>query len=403
MGGPERLGPVAHRVVVKLAKADARRALVRQHFAPCATQMEAFERLRCVQFDPIAPVGCNHDLVLQARVPGYKIGDWEKTAYKDRLIYDGWDKQACLVPMEGWPLRRIIHTIHAPKFRGMLDEYAEGAAAILKNLEDRGPLMPKDCDFQERRAEWKSHWYSPNVTKRLFRALWHTGTVMTAGRKSGQHLYDLTERIVPARLYAQPAPEDLEARRRLMLERHRSVGLIRPSASAEMWSYQILYYVRRDLIKQLLETDEILPVDVDGIGANVTREFLALLDLPPMEPRVVFVAPLDQIMWDRKLLQLLFDFEYAWEIYVPEAKRKWGYYVLPVLFGDRFVAKAEFWCRNRVLEIRNWHWEPGEVPAGFWPEFERALRAFMDYCSATGVQAGPGIDEKVRKIAASSY
>src|SRR5689334_6830596 len=83
---------------VKLSKADARRALLRRHFAPCASQMEAFERLRSIQFDPIAPVGCNHDLVLQARVDGYKIGDWEKVAYDERRVYDGWDKQACLIP-----------------------------------------------------------------------------------------------------------------------------------------------------------------------------------------------------------------------------------------------------------------------------------------------------------------
>lgn len=363
--------------------------------------MDAFARLRSIQFDPISSAGCNHDLVLQARVPGYRIDDWAKTAYEERLIYDGWDKQASLIPFEGWPLRRFIHTLHERHFRKLFDEYPEAVTAILKNLEDRGPLMPKECDFQERRADWKSHWYSPNVTKRVLRGLWHTGRVMTAGRRKGQHLYDLTERIVPAHLYSQPLLDIEEARRGLMLERHRAVGMIRPSASAEMWSYTVLYYTRKELINQLLEAGEIVPVEVDGIKANATPEFLSLLDSLPREPRVVFVAPLDQVMWDRKMLQLLFDFEYAWEIYVPEAKRRWGYYVLPVLFGDSFAARVEFYCRGGVLEIRNWHWELASPPPAFFVELESSLRSFADYCSATSIQVASHVDPKVRDIASS--
>lgn len=363
--------------------------------------MDAFERLRSIQFDPIAPVGCNHDLVLQARVPGYQVGDWEKTAYEDRLIYDGWDKQASLVPFAGWPVRRIISAIYAQQFQNVLDEYPEGTAAILQNLEERGPLMPKECEFQETRAEWRSHWSSANVTKRLLRALWHIGLVMTAGRRNGQHLYDLTERVVPQDLFTQPLLADQEARRQLMLDRHRAVGMIRPSASAEMWSYAVLMKVRHELIKALVESGEVVPVEVEGMKTHATPEFLGLLDAPSPEPRVVFVAPLDQILWDRKLLQLLFGFDYSWEIYVPEAKRRWGYYVLPVLFGDTFVARAEFWRRNGLLELRSWLWEAENPPPAFFPELERALRAFMHYCSATQIHADPSVDPKIRDLATS--
>ncbi|MES1147216.1 MAG: crosslink repair DNA glycosylase YcaQ family protein, partial [bacterium] len=91
-----------------LRKADVRRALVNYHFTP-NTLRGTFEKLKSVQYDPLAPIGCNHDLVLQARVPGYKVGDWQKLAYEERFIYDGWDKQACLVLMDSWPVRRIFH------------------------------------------------------------------------------------------------------------------------------------------------------------------------------------------------------------------------------------------------------------------------------------------------------
>ena len=107
---------------VKLSRSDVRMAMVRHHFTPCKSQREVFDRLRSIQFDPIAPVGCNHDLVLQARLPCYKVGDWQKHAYEDRLVYDGWDKCACLIPMEGWPVRRIFHTVHRKWFEEKIFE-----------------------------------------------------------------------------------------------------------------------------------------------------------------------------------------------------------------------------------------------------------------------------------------
>lgn len=371
---------------------------MRYEFEPCATQVEAFERLRSVQFDPIAPVGCNHDLVLQARVPGYRVGDWERTAYDERRIYDGWDKQASLVPFEGWPLRRIFHQWHRGHFQSIFDEYGEAVDAVLKDLEARGPLMPKECGFQAKRTEWKSTWNSPNVTKRVLRALWHTGLVMTAGRRKGQHLYDLTERIVPPHLYAQPMPEEGDAIRELVLERHRAVGLLRPNAPPEVWSYNVKTSSRNEVLANLVESGEIVPVEVDGVRAHATPRFLTYLDAPPVEPRVRFVAPLDPFVWDRKMIGHLFGFDYSWEIYIPEAKRRWGYYVLPILFDDHLVARAEFWCRDGVLEIRRWHFETEAPEVGFSEALEVALRDFARYGSAERITTVAGIDPTIREL-----
>ena len=385
---------------IKLTKLDVRRAMVRHHFALCAGQAAVFDRLRSVQFDPIAPVGCNHDLVLQARVPGYKVGDWQKIAYEDRLVYDGWDKMASLVPFEGWPLRRHIYTVHRRWFeKTIFEDHKEAVDLILKEIADRGPLMPKDFEFQQRRAEWKGSWFGPSVTKQVLRALWHSGLIMTAGRKKGQHIYDLTERVVPSRLLDQPLLEAKDAVRELVLERHRAMGIVRPTASPEVWSNEVLTYDKRDAIADLVQRGEIGPVDVEGLKAHVTPGFLSLLDLPSLEPRVVFVAPLDQFMWDRKTIALLFGFDYVWEIYTPEAKRRWGYYVLPVLFGDALVARAEFWCREGVLEIRRWHFEPGNPAPAFFNELERSLTEFMNYCSATRIVVQKDIDPTIGDLA----
>ncbi len=376
--------------------------MVRHHFAPCASQMDAFARLRSIQFDPIAPVGCNHDLVLQARVPGYKVGDWQKLAYQDRHIYDGWDKMASLVPFEGWPLRRHIYTVHRRWFeKRIFEDHKDAVEVILKEMADRGPLMPKDFEFQQRREEWKGSWFGVSVTKQTLRALWHSGLIMTAGRKNGQHIYDLTERVVPSHLLNQPTLDDKDAKRELVLERHRAMGIVRPAAPAEVWSGEVLAYDKKSAIEELVQRGEIVPVDVEGVKAHATPHFLSLLDQPRLEPRVVFVAPLDPFMWDRKMIAHLFGFDYVWEIYVPEAKRRWGYYVLPVLFGDALVARAEFYCRTGVLELQRWLFEPGDPAPMFFSELEPSLREFLNYCSATRMVVDGGIDPRIGDVAQS--
>lgn len=386
---------------LRLSKSDSRRAMVRHHFAPCATQVDAFERLRSIQFDPIAPVGCNHDLVLQARVPGYKIGGWQKTTYKDRYAYDGWDKQASLVPFESWPTRRIFHKWHAEHYRKIFEGHKDAVDAILAELKERGPLMPKDCEFQQRKEEWKTSWHGPNVSKQTLRALWHAGIVVTTARKNGHHVYDLAERVVPPHLFNAPMLSEAEFSRELVLDRHRAVGFLRPNASSEVWSYHMKAEIRNAALKDLIASGEIVPVEIEGVKAHATPTFLKLLDEPSLDPRVVFIAPLDQLMWDRKMIADLFDFDYVWEIYMPEPKRRWGYYVLPVLYGDTLVARIEFWCRDGVLEIRKWYLEDPKPTAKFWTAFKRALKDFMKYCSATIVTVLPDVDEKLREICES--
>ncbi|RYG21589.1 winged helix-turn-helix domain-containing protein [bacterium] len=371
---------------IKLTKVDARRALVRHHFDPAPTLSEAFHRLGSVQFDPIAPVGCNHDLVLQARVPDYRIGDWERAAYRDRAIYDGWDKQASLIPFEGWPWRRIFHHwqgVHADK---LFAEHGDLAEAILREIEVRGPLMPKDSEFR-RRVETTHSWHSPNLAKQVLRALWHTGKVMTSDRKAGQHVYDLTERVVPAHLLQQPVMSEEEAVRTLVYERHRAVGLLRFSAPYEVWSYSVYAGPRAEAIKSLIDEGHLVEVDVEGVRAHATPAFLAHLDKPPLDPRVIFVGPLDQILWDRKMIQHAFGFDYSWEIYTPEAKRRWGYYVLPVLYGDAFAARAEFYARNGVLEVRRWI-DESKIPK---PALRKALKDLMRYSSTQEIRLAEGV------------
>lgn len=348
---------------------------------------QVIERLRSVQFDPLAPVGCNHDLVLQARDPDYRIGQWSELAYARREIYDGWDKQASLVAFSGWPLRRALHKWHAALFERIFLHHADAVQVVLQELADRGPMTPRDFEFQQNKPEWRGTWFGPSLTKQVLRALWHTGKVMTHSRRTGQHVYDLAERIVPQCLLEAPEMGEHESGKQIILDRHKGAGIMRRAAPYEVWAMWPKWYDKDRVLRELSEEGMIVPVEIEGVKANAHRDLLeetssATASPAGDEPLVSFIAPLDQIVWDRKLVAHLFGFEYLWEVYVPEAKRRWGYYVLPVLYGDRFVARAEFWSRGGSLEARAWHWENGGLPADFWPALEKALARFARYAGA---------------------
>ncbi len=387
--------------MLKLSKGDARRLLARYHFADHFTHgslEDVFTRLGSVQYDPLNPVGRNHDLVLQARVPGYRVGDWETLAYQDRFIYDAWDKQASLVLMRDWPTRRIYHEWHKSWWdERILQAFPEAIGAVLGELRERGPLTSTAFAYQLHKPEWEGSWYGPKLTKNVLRALWHTGKVMTQARKNGHHIYDLAERVVPPELYgAAPIPE-LEMLKWLVRLRHQAVGLLRPNASTEVWSLGVSSAVRRAVIAQLVQTGELIPVDVEGVRFHALPGALTRLEQFSLPERMTFVAPLDQLVWDRKAVKHLFSFDYLWEVYVPEAKRRWGYYVLPVFYRDRFVARFGSRLKGGVWELYAWFWEPDVTPeAEMLTALSEAIRRFKLYLGADKLVLPTGLTRQTR-------
>src|SRR6266581_2086022 len=192
-----------HEMTLTLSRAEARRFLATYHLTPTDVP-GVFERLGTVQYDPLNPVGRNPDLVLQARVPGYQVDDWQKTAYTDRLVYDAWDKMACLVPMSDWPRRAWLRTHTYNLHPRLLEEQADAVAAALAELDARGPLSSLEFADQSYFTD-RSAWYGPKRIKHILRALWDRGLIVTHHRQGARHYYDRAERVIPPEyLNAQP-------------------------------------------------------------------------------------------------------------------------------------------------------------------------------------------------------
>jgi uncharacterized protein len=151
---------------------------------------------------------------------------------------------------------------------------------------------------------------------------------------------------------------------------------------------------RNSAFARLLDRGLIIEVQVEGLKYNLfmraqEEEILKnVLEQKSIKPRASIIAPLDNMLWDRKLIQELFDFEYRWEVYKPAAQRKYGYYVLPILYGNCFVARFEpvLDKENNKLVIKNWWWEPGvKVTAKMRKELQLSIQHFMDFTGAQSI------------------
>ena len=390
--------------VTRLSHEEARRFLTLYHFRPTDIA-GVLERLGTVQYDPLNPLGRNPDLVLQARVPGYRVDDWQEAAYSQRLMYDAWDKQACLVPIEDWPMRALIRERYRPYHdREILQADAESAAAVLAAIREQGPLSPLEFEDSSRVSEMVHSWYGQTRVKRIMRSLWACGQLVTHHRKNGRHYYDLPERVIPAQYYqAEPLLDEAAFHRWIVLRRFQAAGLLRPNSDAAIWSGCGSRAQCTQAVAELAEAGLLLPVQV---GERTEKSWtyympasaLELLDAPELEPRLLFLGPLDSLLWDRKAMLHLFNFDYVWEVYKPLEQRRWGYYVLPVFYRDRFVARMDARLENMTWNISRWWWEPDVTPdAEMLDALRLAAQDFLRYLSADAVNIDENVDPAVRQ------
>lgn len=388
-------GAVQETVPLSWSRSDARRFLARYHLSPGSLD-QIIARLGSIQYDPLRPVGRNPDLVLQSRVPGYRVDSWEAAAYGDRLMIDAWDKQACLVPPGDWRHRWVYHDHFRERWRErVLDPYADQVEATLAQLAERGPLTSLDFENQERVESWQGSWYGAKLVKVILRALWDSGEVITHHRVKGRHAYALPGQVIPDEVLRERSDED-EALQFLIRRRHQSMGLLRANAQKALWSIPASSARRKDLLAQLVATQELVPVDIEGELYHLRREELEVMDWPEPETRLRFIAPLDPLVWDRDAVARIFDFNYVWEVYKPAAQRQWGYYVLPVFYGDRFVARADLRNDGDVLRVLGWWWENGH-PAAPPEELGLALARFRDYLGVSEMAVSEDLPQRTRQ------
>jgi uncharacterized protein YcaQ len=315
----------------------------------------AIRRLSAVQLDSISAVDRAHRLTLSARIGEYSE-DTVPQLLREGRVFEYWAHEASLLPVELWPHFRTVMNGrgHWGSHERALKEHPELVEPILERIRAEGPLGSRDFDGQGGGGMW--NW---KPAKMVLEALWDRGELVIAGRRSFQRQYELAERVIPKQLLEADAPSDDETLREFALLAVAARGALTEAAIREHWRLKGGKARLHHHLLALIDEGRLREVEVDDGGAPFYTLPDVALDGAPAPP--VLVCPFDNLVWDRPLLERLFGFRHVIEVYKREHEREYGYYVLPLLVGDRFVGRADLKAERSegVLRIRRFTREPG--------------------------------------------
>lgn len=351
--------PVARRLFL------ARHALSEAPAGPASGQAlhDLIERIGFVQVDSINTVARAHDMILWSRRQSYRPPALKRLLERDRTMWEHWTHDASILPtrLHGvWQHRfqRDEQRLEANWKRWFRDGYQAQFDIILNRIARDGPLGTADVGEGEVRG--RGGWWDWHPSKTALEWLWRTGRLAITRRDGFAKIYDLTERVIPEALRA-PVPEDAVtdwACRSAL----RHLGFATSGEIAAYWK-AVSPDAARDWCRNALARGEIIEAEVEGAQGQRRKVFvfpdLPEVDCPDPTPRLRILSPFDPALRDRDRAEFLFGFYYRIEVFVPEPKRVYGYYVFPVLEGDRLVGRIDVKAFRDVGALR--------VKA-FWPE-----------------------------------
>ena len=331
---------------------------------------ETIRSLSCVQLDSISTVDRSHRIVLSSRCGSYPVSAVSKLLRTGR-VFEYWAHEACLLPTEDWPLFAAAMRNGGRRWYGDVERtHPHLAEEILDEIRARGPLGSRHFEGATEGGMW--NW---KPAKAMLERLWNGGALVTADRQGFQRLYDLPERVLPrAVLDAPPTTED-ERLRQLTLKAVSARGALTEAGIVEHWRLKGGVARIRPTVDGLVADGLLERVHIEDGGAPVVVRAGAELDRPAPSAAVL-LSPFDNLLWDRPFARRVLGFDHLIEVYKPEPQRVYGYYVLPLLWRDRIVGRADLKSDRAAgtLLVKAFHCEPGVRASGALDDaFDRAL------------------------------
>jgi uncharacterized protein YcaQ len=314
----------------------------------------AMQMIEYLQLDPLQIISRSQDITLHSRVLDYTPGLWEKVTYQQRKFFD-WGGWLAVRPMDELPHWRVVmhrERDHNARIRAMGQEHAGAIVELRDILRERGTVSNRDFNMATRTRTQSYRGRKDSAVALYY--LWRTGEVMTHHRERFERVYALTETVAPAHLIYES--NEAEADRFLFRKEVSFAGLARLKRVADSFFRGVAFEKAEQIVEAMLADGEFIEVKVEGwkdVHYALSSDARLLRDLSagrvpktwtPLETttteEVVFLAPLDQVS-ARGRAKVVFGFDYIWEVYKPVHQRKFGYYTLPVLWGNRLVARFD--------------------------------------------------------------
>jgi len=320
--------------------------------------LDVVRDLGCLQLDPTNAVARSHLLVLWSRLGHYDTARLDALLWRERRLFEYWAHAASIVPTDDYPIHQVMmrdygraDTSWGRRIRAWMEENAALRDGILSQLAAQGPL-PARAFEDTAVTNWRSTgWTGNRNVDRMLAFLWGQGAIMVAGRAGNQKLWELAERHLPAWASREYLTER-EAVRIAVRKSLRALGVARP-AHIEQHFIRGRYPDLMDTLSELEAAGELVRVRIAEDDAAWPGPWYAHVDDIPLldrlatdeagawEPRTTLLSPFDNLLCDRQRTETLFDFSFRLEIYLPRDRRQYGYYVLPILHGDRLIGRVD--------------------------------------------------------------
>jgi len=365
------------------------------------TVLNVVRDLGCLQLDPISAVARSHFLVMWSRVGVYDPALIDRLLFQDRHLFEYWAHQASIVLTEDHPIHAVRMRAYARDdsewSRNVRDWVTENQALhdhILHRLRHEGAALSRQFEVEGLDTEhWvSSGWTSGRNVSRMLDYLWARGDIMVSGRIGGQKQWDLAERVLPTWVPQEPITVE-EATRRSAVKAIRALGVAREQ-HIKLHYTRYRYHGLEVALEQLVGEGALQPLAVEGTPGTwyARSEDVALIDqieAGDWAGRTTLLSPFDNLMCDRARTLMLFDFEYTMEIYVPAAKRRYGYYVLPILHQDRLIGRISplFDRKTKTLTIHDVYAE-ADAPAEAWTDIRTAIESLGMFLGAATINFG---------------
>lgn len=372
-------------MVPVLANQAARRIFLDRHLlagAPSGTGRgddlaDVIGHLGFVQLDSVNTFARAHDLILWSRRQRFRPKALDHLLARDRKLFEHWTHDAATLPIAQFPLWRMRFERSARELerrwaKDRRDGFLEKVDGVLRQISDEGCCSSSDVGRDEEKGS--GGWWDWHPSKTALEYLWHSGQLSVTRREGFRKVYDLTERVIPAEYLNARVDDDetIDWHCNGALDR---LGFATSGEISAFWA-TVTKSEAKDWCAWELAAGRIIQVDIEGHDGKLRRSFARpdIFDRPVAEPtsRVRLLSPFDPALRDRKRAERLFGFAYRIEIFVPAPKRTYGYYVFPVLEGDRMIGRIDMKREGVVLKVRR-----------FWPE--------------RGVRMGSGRVERLRK------
>ncbi len=335
------------------------------------TEVErAITVLSCVQLDSISTVERSHRIVLAGRVGAYPRSAVDRLLRGGR-VFEYWAHEACLLPAEDWPLFRPAMADGGRSWYASVEQtHPHLAEHVLECIRVEGALGSRHFEGEAGGEMW-----AMKPAKAMLVRLWNRGELVVAGRDGFQRLFDLPERVLPRAVLDAPVPSERERLRSLALKAVRARGALTEQGLVEHWRLKGGTRRIRPTVDDLVRDGLLERWSVEDAGPAVLVPAGSTVDPPPVATPVL-LSPFDNLLWDRSFTRRAFAFDHVMEIYKRPHERRYGYYVLPLLRGDRIVARVDLKAERAAgeLVVRAVHREPGVRGSGALDDaLDRAL------------------------------